>query len=80
MAEKKKQPTFEQALARLEEIVQAMDSGNLDLDKMMAHFEEGTGLVKVCNEKLNEVEQKIELLVRKGEQVDVRPLDETDGS
>ena len=54
MPEKKeKEPTFEQALARLEEIVQAMDSGNADLEKMMSHFEEGNALVKLCNTKLN---------------------------
>jgi exodeoxyribonuclease VII small subunit len=77
MADKKKDPTFEQALSRLEEIVQAMDGGSLDLDKMMAHFEEGNTLVKLCNAKLNEVERKIELLVKKGEKLETEPFEET---
>ncbi len=60
-----KQPSFEKSLERLETIVQEMESGSLSLDKMMKDFEEGMGLVKFCNEKLNEVEHKIEILVKK---------------
>jgi exodeoxyribonuclease VII small subunit len=69
MAEKKneKDPGFEKALERLETIVGEMESGTLSLEKMMACFEEGTGLVKYCNRKLNEVEKKIEVLAKKGD-------------
>jgi exodeoxyribonuclease VII small subunit len=55
---------FEQALKRLEEIVANMESGTLDLDKMIASFEEGQHLLKFCSGKLDEVEKKIEKIVK----------------
>jgi exodeoxyribonuclease VII small subunit len=80
MAEKEqKDMTFEQALDRLETIVQEMESGTMDLEKMMQHFEEGNTLAKFCSTKLNEVERKIELLVKKGGQVTTEPFDEEEG-
>lgn len=63
-AEKDKQPDFEKSLERLETIVQEMETGGLSLEKMMRHFEEGMRLVKFCSAKLNEVERKIEILVK----------------
>ena len=44
MAEKKG-ADFEQSLGRLEELVEAMESGDLSLEEMIKHFEEGTKLV-----------------------------------
>ena len=67
-------PDFEKALARLEKIVSEMEGGNLSLEKMMAHFEEGSQLVKLCTRKLNEVERKIEVLVKKGDEVTTEPF------
>lgn len=64
MAEKKN-ADFEQSLERLEQLVEEMDSGELSLEEMIRHFEEGSKLVEVCTKKLNEVEQKIEKLVKK---------------
>jgi exodeoxyribonuclease VII small subunit len=57
---------FEKALERLEAIVEEMESGDLALEQMIKHFEEGSKLVTLCSAKLNEVEQKIEKLVKKG--------------
>jgi len=54
---------FETALKRLEAIVAAMESGEMDLDKMIASFEEGQKLLQFCTVKLNEVEKKIETLL-----------------
>jgi exodeoxyribonuclease VII small subunit len=56
--------TFEQSLARREETAAEMESGELGLEKMVAAFEEGQKLVKLCSSKLNEVEKKIEQLVK----------------
>ena len=64
MTESKEKMTFEQSLARLEEIAAEMESGELGLEKMVAAFEEGQKLVKLCSSKLNEVEKKIEQLVK----------------
>ena len=57
---------FEKSLERLEAVVQQMESGELSLEQMMAHFQEGTTLIKRCGKKLSEVEQTIEKLVKKG--------------
>jgi exodeoxyribonuclease VII small subunit len=56
--------TFERALEQLEQIVEQLESGGISLEDSLAAFEAGVGLVKHCNQKLNEVEKKIELLVR----------------
>jgi len=65
MTAKKKEASFEKALERLEKIVEEMEEGNLPLDDMIARFEEGQELMKVCRIKLNEVQKKVELLVKK---------------
>jgi exodeoxyribonuclease VII small subunit len=80
MAEKKndKAQNFEKALERLETIVGEMESGTLSLEKMMACFEEGTELVKFCSQKLNEVEKKIEILAKKGEEIVAEPFEPTE--
>ncbi len=62
--EAKSEPTFEAALARLEEIVHALDGGDAPLDKSLALFEEGVSLVKLCQNKLDTAEQRVKILVR----------------
>lgn len=66
--------TFEEALDRLEKLVEEMESGKLSLDKMISCYEEGSVLVQQCGKTLNEVEQKIEKLVKKGEKMVAEPL------
>jgi exodeoxyribonuclease VII small subunit len=73
------QPSFETSLARLEAIVRQMESGELSLEKMMAHFEEGTALIRECSRKLNEVEKKIEILTKRGDQVVAEPFEPPPG-
>ena len=68
--------SFEAALKRLEAIVENMESGEADLDAMIASFEEGQRLVKFCTAKLNEVEKKVEKIVKDAEgNASVEPLD-----
>ncbi len=74
----KKGADFEQSLGRLEDLVDEMESGELSLEKMIAHFEEGSTLVEVCTRKLNEVEQKIEKLVKKDGELKEVPFEVTD--
>jgi exodeoxyribonuclease VII small subunit len=75
-----KPQSFEKALARLEEIAAAMERGDLGLEKMVEAFEEGQKLVKLCSSKLNEVEKKIEMLVKKSDgTVDAEPFAEDSG-
>lgn len=53
---------FEDALQKLEGIVEAMESEDLPLEALLARYAEGTRLVKVCQEKLAEAELKIRQL------------------
>lgn len=55
---------FETALEDLEQVVEQLESGDLALEDSLAAFEKGVGLVKFCNQKLNEVEKKVELLIK----------------
>ncbi len=61
MAEKK----FEKAMERLEEIVRALESGELGLEESLKIFEEGMKLVRFCEEKLNEAERKVTILTQR---------------
>ncbi len=51
--------SFEEALKRLEKIVHALQGGGLTLEQAIALFEDGMGLAKTCNERLNAAELKI---------------------
>ncbi len=53
---------FEAALEKLENIVEAMESGDLPLESLIARYEEGVKLARVCQEKLAEAELKIQQL------------------
>ncbi len=57
MAEKKM--TFEQAMARLEEIVKQLEQGDAPLEQALSLFEEGTSLMKKCSVLLDKAEQKV---------------------
>ena len=81
MAEKKtdKKIPFEKALGRLEEIVTELESGDLELEKSLARFEEGINMAKACKEQLTEAEQRIEKLLKGGDgKLSTEPL-ETEG-
>ncbi len=62
---------FEAAVARLEEIVRAMEQGDLPLEQSLQLFEEGTGLVKSCNQLLSQAELKIAQLMKGADGVPV---------
>ena len=68
MSSKPKAPSaelnFEKAMDRLEAIVEQMESGKLPLEDLIVRYEEGMGLVKVCQERLASAEQKIEIIAR----------------
>jgi exodeoxyribonuclease VII small subunit len=57
-----KSPPFEEALQSLERVVEVMESDELPLETLMARYEEGIKLVKICQEKLAEAELKIQQL------------------
>ena len=53
---------FEEALQKLETLVEAMESGDLPLETLLARYEEGVKLTKICQDKLAEAELKIQQL------------------
>ncbi len=57
-----KELPFEEALKKLEGIVESMESDELPLEDLLARFEEGTRLAKTCQAKLTEAELKIQQL------------------
>lgn len=63
MAQKEQPKNFEEALARLEEIVRALENGNAALDASLTLYEEGVSLVKLCNTQLDAAEQKVKILI-----------------
>ena len=74
-----KPQTFEDGLTELETTVSKLESGELTLEDSLAAFERGVGLVKVLNERLGAVEQRIDVLTRDGNgTLRTRPL-EVDG-
>ena len=70
--------SFEQALQLLEKIVQELESGDLPLEKAMSKFEEGIQLTRFCSQKLDETEQKINLLFRTSREMFQANLSRTD--
>lgn len=54
---------FEEALKKLEETVTQLEAGDLPLEKSLEMFETGVKMSRVCMKKLEEAEQKVELLL-----------------
>jgi exodeoxyribonuclease VII small subunit len=61
--------SFEDALSQLESIVETMESGDVPLADLLAKFEEGNKLLKVCESRLKDAEMKVELLKKQKEGV-----------
>ncbi len=56
---------FERSFARLEEILEKMNSGNVSLDESLKLYEEADRLIAGCAQKLNKAEAKIEMLIKR---------------
>ena len=65
MSEKK--PTFEENMKRLEQIVRAMERGDVPLEESLKLFQEGTALVRDCGALLDDAEQQVKMIVPKGD-------------
>lgn len=59
--------SFENQLASLEKIVRELERGDLPLEQSLELFEQGVRLSRACQERLNEAERRIEVLLRSGE-------------
>lgn len=75
MAKKKVENlSFEEALSELDVIVQQLEQGELSLEDAMSVFERGLGLSQVSQKKLQEAEQKIQMLMTKNGQQTLTPF------
>lgn len=59
----KKKPNYEESIAKLEDIVTQLEEGEIPLETSMDLFTEGINLVKICNQYLEQAEEKIKILV-----------------
>jgi exodeoxyribonuclease VII small subunit len=70
-------PRFEEALAELETVVRRLEQGELPLEESLAAFERGIGLVRQLSQRLADVEQRVEVLLKsEAGRLTVRPLDD----
>ncbi len=72
-------PSFEDAMKRLNEIVEALESGELPLDESLRLFEEGVSLSRRAGDLLGQAERKIEILTKTtGGALEAEPFEEGD--
>ena len=62
--DRKGKKTFEDAISQLESIVARLENGDLSLEESLKLFEEGIKLSRFCNQKLNEVQKKVKVLLK----------------
>lgn len=70
----KEELAFEDALLNLEKIVRELESGEIPLEQAISRFQEGMKLAKICREKLDQAEQKIEMLVSEAAGLGKKPF------
>jgi exodeoxyribonuclease VII small subunit len=71
--------TFEEALARLEEITHELEAGDLSLEKSLKKFDEGIKLAEFCSAQLAEAKAKVEILLEKDGKLESTPFEGVDG-
>lgn len=72
---KAKEPGFEESLSTLEGIVKQLESGELPLERALELFEEGVIISRRCQSQLEEVERKVEMLLRERGEIKVIPFE-----
>ncbi|WP_207060866.1 exodeoxyribonuclease VII small subunit [Motiliproteus sp. SC1-56] len=80
MPRKKKSLDFEQSLGELEALVNRMEQGELSLEESLAAFEEGIRLTRECQQRLEQAEQRVQVLIEESGELKTRPLDGDDVS
>ena len=78
MARKKKPVDFERSLRELEGLVERMEAGELSLEDSLATYERGIRLSRVCQQALDEAEQRIEILTEKSGRAELEPFEPDD--
>lgn len=66
--------SFEEAMAQLESIVGQLEDGDVPLEKAIDLYQKGMRLSQLCSQKLEQVEQKIEMIVEEGGELARKPF------
>ncbi len=74
----KQEQTFEEGLRELEEIIDQLESGHLPLEKSCELFERGMKVLHFCQRKLEEIEKRVEILMKENDSVKLRRYDVSD--
>ena len=69
---------FEEALKKLEKIVEELESGKLSLDDSLKKYEEGVKLSRFCHKSLQAAQKKIQVLTKKGDSWELKPFTESE--
>jgi exodeoxyribonuclease VII small subunit len=75
VATEKKAVDFEQQLGSLEALVESLESGDLSLEDSLKSFEQGIKVARECQTALKQAEQKVELLMRQGDELVSQPFE-----
>ena len=75
MTKDKKSVDFEQQLESLETLVESLESGDLSLEDSLKSFETGIKVARECQQALKAAEQKVELLMRQGDELVSQPFE-----
>lgn len=75
MSKEKKAVDFEQQLASLEGLVESLESGELSLEESLKSFEQGIKVARDCQAALKSAEQKVEVLMRQGDELVSQPFE-----
>lgn len=72
------EPSFEQALAELEALVESLERGELSLEESLKSFERGVELTRSCQQSLKAAEQKVRILTQKNSVAELDPFDKNE--
>lgn len=78
MSKDKKAVDFEQQLASLEGLVNSLESGELSLEESLKSFEQGIKVARDCQAALKSAEQKVEVLMRQGDEIVSQPFEDNE--
>jgi exodeoxyribonuclease VII small subunit len=78
LARNSKVPDFEQALTELEALTERLERGDLPLDEALKLFERGVALTRHCQGALQAAQQKVEILLKRGGELQAQAFEEPD--
>ncbi len=78
MSNTEKSLDFEQAMERLESLVNQMENGNLSIEQSLQSFEEGIRLTRQCQKILEDAEQKVKVLTEENGVITAKPFPDSE--